>query len=384
MKIKENKKKATSSNSLSIIFFIIIGGLCGYFGADLLDLGSGDINATTILMKFAELIIIIYLAIYLHIIVHEGGHLVFGKATGYHFVSFRVMKLMLVSVNGRYKFKKFNIVGTGGQCLMMPPKGDGYEYPFLLYNFGGVIANIVIASVSLILLLLLPDIQFLTMFLLFSTLLGFPLALINGIPLRLGGIGNDGYNARSMRKDREARRSLWTQLYINALMTNGQRLRDLPSELFEIPDNLDLTNPLNCSLLINRFSYLLDRNQYADAKNLCDYILEKVPGLMGLNRNELNCEYLFFEIIGQRRSDEIDHIYTKKLKQYIKATSSYVSRIRLMYAYELLVKQNEATANKQLSYFEKAAKTYPYPGEVESERETIDYITKLVEQKSNG
>ena len=43
---------------------------------------------------------------------------------------------------------------------------------------------------------------------------GFGFALINGIPLRLGAINNDGCNARELGKDPEALRSLWVQLKI--------------------------------------------------------------------------------------------------------------------------------------------------------------------------
>ena len=77
------------------------------------------------------------IAFVLHIIVHEGGHLVGGLLTGYRFVSFRIFSLTLLRRDGRYIVRRFNIPGTGGQCIMLPPEGDAAKVPFVIYNAAG-------------------------------------------------------------------------------------------------------------------------------------------------------------------------------------------------------------------------------------------------------
>ena len=54
------------------------------------------------------------------------------------------------------------------------------------------------------------------------------------------------------------------------------------------------------------------------------------------------------------------------------------SIIRAEYAYALLVEKDEKKAAEWLNSFEKVAKTYPYPRDIEGERELIS----LIETKS--
>ena len=51
------------------------------------------------------------------------------------------------------------------------------------------------------------------------------------------------------------------------------------------------------------------------------------------------------------------------------------SVIRSEYAYAVLAEKDEKKAEKLLARFEKVTKTYPYPQEIEAERELIDLVT---------
>ena len=61
-----------------------MGGLCGVLGAKYID----DNNYG--FMGFIITILMLYAAILIQIIIHEGGHLVFGLLSGYKFSSFRI------------------------------------------------------------------------------------------------------------------------------------------------------------------------------------------------------------------------------------------------------------------------------------------------------
>lgn len=80
---------------------------------------------------------------------------------------------------------------------------------------------------------------------------------------------------------------------------------------------------------------------------------------------ELRCELMFLKIIAGKR-DEAKGLYTKELKKYITATSSFLSRHRLMYAYHTLMEKNTDKAEKELQIFNKIKKTHPYKGEIEA------------------
>ena len=73
----------------------VAGGIGGYFGAEYLTTGEGSL--VDLLVFFVAVI----LSYYLHIIIHEGGHLVFGLRSGYQFVSFRIGSLILYKEDGK-------------------------------------------------------------------------------------------------------------------------------------------------------------------------------------------------------------------------------------------------------------------------------------------
>lgn len=359
---------------LRILMILILGFIVGY-------LVMHGIESTGIDGRQREdLLIMIGLgacaAIYIQIIVHEAGHFIAGKVSGYEFVSFRIAKYMWIKTDGKLQFKKYMLAGTGGQCLMMPPKDNPYEYPYLLYNFGGVLSNLIVSGICLILYCLLPDVIGLKTFLIMMCAIGVFFAVTNGVPMEVGGVPNDGYNARQLKKSKNARYAFWVQLYINNLLIRGISIKEISSEYFELPPNADLKDPLICAIGVLKCNYLHSQKRFNEARHLSLELLKNASGLPGIYKNELQCELLFYEIIGECREEEIDRLYTGALKQYIIQTSSYVSRRRLLYAYEKIAKKNQGAAERQYGEFEKVAPHYPYAGEVEDERELIELVKK--------
>src|SRR5699024_5270507 len=107
------------------IIFIILCSVLGFFMAYLSMNYLREIVpsswADNILINIILFIIpfLIFIISFLgHIIIHELGHLIFGLATGYSFVSFRVGSITIIREDGKFKNKKYSIPGTGGQCLM--------------------------------------------------------------------------------------------------------------------------------------------------------------------------------------------------------------------------------------------------------------------------
>ncbi len=373
-----NKKSFSFSNIVPSALFLAIAGFYGFLGG--IAIGEQFAKSDSLFIKLlsvAWIFISIYLAMFIQLIIHEGGHYIFGKLGGYQFASFRIGSFMFLRENEKMKCRKFNIVGTGGQCLMIPPESNTYDFPFVLYNLGGTLMNVIASCIFLLAYFLLPNIPYLSNLILIFSLLGFTIALTNGIPMRLSGLDNDGRNIISLRKDREARHSFWIMLHVNGLITRGTRLKDMPKEWFMLPNDADLNNPLICSIAIYGYSREMDCMNFEKADEIAKHILDNTHNIIGVHKNELLCESLFLEIISQNRTEEVNRLYTKQLKKYIKATQSYPSRQRLLYAYELLVEKDSVKATKRLSTFEKVSKTYPHKCEIEGEKEIIAYVREL-------
>jgi len=368
---------------LGIIFSLVAGAAFGYLCGGIMvsvikrNIAQQSSAGETIFLCGVFFVCLIAGFIF-HIILHEIGHLLFGKLSGYDFVSFRIFNLMFIKENGKVVRKKFNIVGTGGQCLMSPPEPVNGEFPYILYNLGGSFMNFILSGICYIFYRLLSESNpfCATMFALFAVI-GLLSGLFNIIPLKIGGIANDGFNALTLCKREKARHAFWLQLCISALITEGTRLRDMPAEWFDMPEDSDLNDVMIASIAVFRFSYLIDRHEFTAARKLAEHLLITADKMLEVHKNEMRCELLFLEIINECRKEEINCLYNRQLKNYINATRTYVSRQRLLYAYARLVSHDAIEAEKALKQFNKSCNTYPQIGEIVGERELIDLIDSI-------
>jgi len=374
------KKKSKLKNAMP--FFIgaaigmtwaIVNRLTG-FGA-LRSLSAS--TPTEQLLRAGTLILAVAASFLLHVFLHEAGHLIAGLMSGYSFVSFRIFTTVFVKRGGKIRTGRFTIPGTLGQCLMSPPEPVDGHFPYLLSNLGGALMNFMAAGLVVIPALLVES-SFARIALFTFVFCGFFLGLINFIPIKASGLANDGYNALTLGRRDAARRAFWLALRINALLSEGQRLRDMPTEWFEMPDSADLNDVMISASATFKLSLLIDRLAFEEAKEYGEYILNTADAMLEIYKNEVRCEILFLEIIGECRKDEVARLFTDELRMYVKATMLLVARQRLNYAYVTLVSRDKAKAEKVRAQFEKACATYPNAGEVEGERE----LMRIIDQKA--
>ena len=338
-------------------------------------------NWTHLFLQIAVVFLTLFVAHQLHIILHEAGHLLFGKLSGYHFVSFRVYNQMLVKEHGKLVRKKYNVVGTGGQALMSPPELKNGTFPLALYNMGGALMNVLVGALCLWLFFLVPSFwkaAFLT-----AAVLGVGMGLINIIPLRVGGIPNDGYNLLTLRRKQNAaaRHAFWVMLRANAMVASGSRAREFPAQWFDWIDMAHLDDPLVASAAVLRYNYLLDSGELAEARSLLQTLFDTATELPSVIRNELRCELLFHELIHECREEEIDRLYTGALKDYIKITFTYASRQRLLYAYARLFTKDAEQAEAHLELFREACKKSASLGEIPGEQELVALVDEIAEKR---
>lgn len=356
----------------------LTGAFCGFFIMISMDLDAlFSKTPGGLLFAVAGAMVLVGLAMFLHSVVHETGHLVFGLLTGYKFVSFRIGSIMLIKESGKLRLKLYNIVGTGGQCLMMPPPWRD-SMPYRLYNLGGCIFNLVFGFAFLPLCFAAEHGSLLSVASMIFFVVGIANAVLNGVPLQTGGISNDGRNALLLGKSETSLRAFWLQLYVNGLISNGERMKNMPGEWFFMPEGEGCGDPIICTVGVFRYNYFFDTHDFAAAEDTAVKMLG-MPGLLGLHRNELLCELVFLRVLRGADSSEIDPLLTPQLKKYMRATASYVSRKRLAYAYQLLYKRDYALAEKCLLEFERAVKSYPYSSEIENEKEIMEIVKERAE-----
>ena len=141
---KKKKRKISWPGVLMFLAFLGIGGVCGVMIARFMDtVSTPDQTVGQRFVLFALGLLVLLVVLYLQIVIHEGGHLLFGLLSGYRFLSFRVGSFMWIRQEGKLRFKRLSLAGTGGQCLMDPPDLVDGTLPVGLYNLGGSILNLI-------------------------------------------------------------------------------------------------------------------------------------------------------------------------------------------------------------------------------------------------
>ena len=373
----KKKKKIVWQQYIGMAFMMLIGAICGFIMVWYIDNSSADTPLYQEILSLAGLFLGMYVALFFHMIVHEAGHLVFGLMTGYKFCSFRIASFMWLKENGKLKMKRLTLAGTGGQCLMTPPDMKDGKIPLVLYNLGGSFINIIIGALFLVGYLIFSDIPFLSPILLIFSAVGFMIAMMNGIPMRMGTVDNDGYNAFALSKNKEAVEAFWVQLKVAEQSSKGVRLKDMPAEWFAVPTDEAMKNSMVATRCVFTCNRLMDEEKFEEADALMAHLLEIESGIVGLHHDLLMCDRIYVELIGQNRTEVIASMMTKEQKKFMKAMKRFPSVLRTQYAFAVLEEKNVLKAETIKGDFDKAAKSYPYPHEIESERE----LMRIVDQK---
>ena len=365
---------------------ICAGLIIGYFGARAIGVFiPAQVTLWQSLIVYGVIMAAALFSLFLHILVHETGHLVMGLLCGYRFVSFRVFNFTIVKEKDGLVRKRFKLVGTVGQCLMSPPEFVGGSFPYVLYNLGGPAMNFVFCGVFFVAFLLASKTASpaSAVFLIIAAFGAF-MGLFNIVPQKIGGVANDGYNVFILGKNDAARRAFWLQLRVTAMVTQGVRYRDLPDEWFMVSDCGNWNDPIAAVVVLGRYSYLLDKMEIKEARALAGKLLYSASRMLELHKNELRCELLFHELIGECRKEEIERLHTAELKKYIRATSSYMSRQRLLYAYAKLFLDDLSAAGAARRKFEDACAHTPFSGEIPGERELVGLIDDIADDRKGG
>ena len=339
---------------------------------------EGSDNVIDLLSFLFETLLALFLAFNICVIIHEGGHLVFGLLTGYRFSSFRIWSLMLIKQSDGLKLRRFKIVGTGGQCLMEPSERSEKKSSAVLYNLGGVIFNLLLAIVCLVLYFSLPKVFILSKLLLFSAIFSTYMFFSNGIPLNLGGVSNDGMNTLHLLKDPIAAEALRKQLLMNAAQNRGMLTCDMPDEWFTLSE-MDPKNVHCASIAVIAAGRPLDRLDTVAAQQEIEKLFASDYKIIGLHRSILTCDLISTRLINLD-SPDVSELLTPTIENYMKSMRTYPGVLRTKYAIALLVKGDEKAAEKIKKEFEKAAKVHPYPCNIEVER---GLMAKILEKYKN-
>ena len=385
-----NNMKNKVTKIIKMLLGAVLGALTGYIGVELImgliggdspepSAGKEEIDIGLMMLSIALALVSLVVAVVLHIILHEAGHLICGLLTGFRFVSFRIFKFTLVKEDGRLRWKRYHIVGTGGQCIMeLPADQTPVRMPWFWYNAGGVVMNLLVMAISVLLLRAFDTGIVMLSFLLMMAFVGLAIALINGIPMPIGGINNDGRNLVQLWQHPEQRRYFLHSLQIVGQMSRGVRMKDMPVNWTE---NLPLQNPGNVLELMNRTAYMArleDEGQIEAALAVGEEMLSFGKNLPSIFQMEVGGEVVMLLLMTGGDRNRVDELWTKQLERYVKAGSKYAPmKCAVLYTYEQLYRNDAEAANAYKTQLEQHQNDYTMPGEAK----TALYLVTLISSR---
>lgn len=369
--------------ALLIIGCIVASMLVGYgIGIGLSYTLDGkdpsDIGVAKMILALSVSLVSAVLAFFINTILHEVGHMIFGLLTGYKFLSFRVLMLTVCKDPKGFHFKKYNVGGTLGQCLMIPPATE--PLPYFWYNAGGLIMNLLVIILSGLLIgkYDLPMVPFALCIMLLATAAW--MFVMNGVPMTLG-IPNDGKNILVLWRHPENRKDFYNMLAVTSEMYNGKRLIEMPYKWFESEPLTDKSDAMNMSARSFTYSLLVDRLEFDAAREITEEFMNLGDNLPMLFRNEVASDRIFLELATLNRIEVISELFDKKLQQYIEVNSKYSPlKSAVLFAYELVHNQNPEAAQSHYDKVVANLDKYINPGEARTAVAIMDELKIRIQQ----
>lgn len=364
--MKEKKKFNFGKTAFTVVFFLI----CFTAGIISGTIFNKNPNLDDNPLYFIVLALIFLSVYFVQVTLHETGHLVFGLVTGYKFLSFRIGDLMILKADGKIKIKKHSVAGTMGQCLLAPPEMNNGKIPYIAYNLGGVILNFLFSLAALIVFLKIKPEGWVYSMMIAFIYSGFATVILNGIPFNNELVTNDGYNALVTGRSEQALRSFYYQLKINEALSRGLRVKDMPSEWFALPSEEDKNNIMASSGAVFYCNRLMDECDFEKAEKYMETFLNDGTSMIGVHRNLMICDLIYCKAISGK-AEEAQALFNKKQKKFMNSMKKIPSVSRTEYVLALLCDEDRSKAEKAKKTFNKIARTYPYPCDIESERGLI-------------
>lgn len=355
-------KKRQKRNNLIVLF---VG-----FALGILIIWAENIFLSSYPSGSLLLFLTLLLTLPLQLVLHEIGHLIFGLYSGYRFVSFRVFSFAIYKKENKFRFGRYRVPGTMGQCLMCPTKEDA-TMPYRALLLGGVFVNGITAVLCFLLLPILYHNLFWRLFLMGMILWGILLAALNGIPYqnKTNGIANDGYHVKILPHNHAERTCFFNQLRTAAAMTEGKRLSEMPIDWFATPSD-PCHHPTSATLRMGEAERECELCRFDSAQAMLLALAENGTTLPATQLLAILTDYLYLEMITTHRQEIIEPLRVA-LDRHLKLTRNSFAAIRAEITYHYLFTGDLNKIAALHKRFNALAKQFPFAGEIARERQLI-------------
>ena len=369
--------KRRSDQIMTTLIILICCFFLGYLVTDLLiTYFTWDIPWYFKILRTIEIAVILLVAYFIHIFLHETGHMVAALCRHWHFISFYAFRWVLSRKDGKWQISRMHIPGAAGQCMMMPPEEGDSLKGVLWYNAGGLIANAVLVVVAVIGLWAGPvDMNFeLRMFWWTMIFSGAFVLLLNGVPIRRLALPNDGTNIKIMLKDPSEAQRLIQCLRYQGWMQQGKTLTEVATGyFFDLnKDQPRLSNSIHAAALTMDLALAMNKFDFDKADEILSYVRQKYHMLYPLYWKQFRLDIIYLHLVrGEECPPDILNEDMEAVIEKMAPVLPAASRAKYMIA--KFRDKDLVEADAVYHQFKVLCDHWYLPGEAEIERRLVEF-----------
>ncbi|WP_416150364.1 M50 family metallopeptidase [Salipaludibacillus sp. HK11] len=365
---KRLKKKISSFFPILIQF--IIGVAFGVFGMSYIveNLPSFDFS----LVEWILLVSLVIVGWFLNINLHEFGHFLFGKLSGYRLLSFRVGLFSWDYENGKMKFAFKKNEGYSGLCMMIPPVNNQGKWKDLAYYSGGIVLNVLTGIVSFLIASLVNGPIIFLLFLYFLGGSALLLAVVNLVPFMSQQLSTDGKLIWGIILGRPFAERLIEVNKIASLLSVGVRPKELPISLDGNVENLDL---YSVTLFYYEFIKAIDEPNMEKIITNADIMEQNVEIFPPLMQPAIYYDLCFVGCL--TGDDEKAKLYYEKSGKTLQKDQD-CNGLRVKAYYEFYMNNNTGEARRLANEALEVIELFPLKGQAIMEEDLVKKLVKNI------
>lgn len=298
----QEKTQSTDWKKGAFALLAFVGmGAVGYLVGTWIGNSNIPIKASNDLNAFSAILIALA-ALYLVLLTHELGHLLFGKLAGMRpFLLITGPLKMVATQKGWQVSLNTNIALAGGLAACMPVRTETMRRDLLWLVVGGPITSLLGSLLGFLLYALVPDGSSWSFFgLLFGVTAG-AIFLVTLVPAKTSGFMTDGAQILSLLRGGIEAEQRALILILQAEALNGVRPRDYSPEILQRMLSMRCNPTMDASVDLLAYYHHLDRGDVEQAGQLLDQILARENDLPEGLKQAVYLEAAFFQAACQKQ-----------------------------------------------------------------------------------
>lgn len=303
---------------------------------------------------------------------HEAGHLMAAKSKGFAVVSFSFLFFKWKRVKDKMIFEFTLPREEAGSVELVAKTTERLSSRFAAVTVAPLIATFILTLVGIVPFFV-PRLPFQVVCMWVMLLpIGAYSFLGNALPMKSGGVNNDGAVLLELKKDTPSAKVLLALMSIQSELFNGKTPGEIDEKLyFDLPQ-LPEDDLYFIMLLDARYNYYLDKQDYASAHNVCER-LQTLTNYMPKSYSYAVKASALYDACTFSYDEDVADDLTYEIEDYLNNYNT-ATNVRIKLAYLMFVKKEKELLEQFYKKGKKEARNTPIKGYGLFESKLLDEI----------